>query len=284
MQELNGYIKLYRKLIQWGWYQDSVVKDLFLHCLLTASFKEFKWMGQAMNAGQFVTSYKLLAEALGFTVQQIRTALKKLESTGEITSKSTNKYTVITVINWGSYQADDIDSNTQINKQITNKQQTKNAFFCKQIMNTVENLKKSTQSATNKKELESLLNSGIAELENALSTQSATNEQQTSNKQITNKQQHRKNVKNVKNVKNSVCDGASAAPHLSEIILFISENRLRVDGKEFYKRYSENGWKTESGKQITDWKRMLKVWDRREGENKPVYANGYAGVKNLTDD
>lgn len=284
MQELNGYIKLYRKLIQWGWYQDSVVKDLFLHCLLTASFKEFKWMGQTMNAGQFVTSYKLLAEALGFTVQQIRTALKKLESTGEITSKSTNKYTVITVINWGSYQADDIDSNTQINKQITNKQQTKNAFFCKQIMNTVENLKKSTQSATNKKELESLLNSGIAEIENTLSTQSATNEQQTSNKQITNKQQHRKNVKNVKNVKNSVCDGASAAPHLSEILLFISENGLRVDGKEFYRRYSENGWKTESGKQITDWKRMLKVWDRREGENKPVYANGYAGVKNLTDD
>ncbi len=284
MQELNGYIKLYRKLIQWGWYQDSVVKDLFLHCLLTASFKEFKWMGQAMNAGQFVTSYKLLAEALGFTVQQIRTALKKLESTGEITSKSTNKYTVITVINWGSYQVDDIDSNTQINKQITNKQQTKNAFFCKQIMNTVENLKKSTQSATNKKELESLLNSGIAEIENALSTQSATNEQQTSNKQITNKQQHRKNVKNVKNVKNSVCDGASAAPHLSEILLFISENGLRVDGEKFYKRYSENGWKTESGKQITDWKRMLKVWDRREGENKPVYANGYAGVKNLTDD
>lgn len=284
MQELNGYIKLYRKLIQWGWYQDSVVKDLFLHCLLTASFKEFKWMGQAMNAGQFVTSYKLLAEALGFTVQQIRTALKKLESTGEITSKSTNKYTVITVINWGSYQADDIESNTQINKQITNKQQTKNAFFCKQIMNTVENLKKSTQSATNKKELESLLNSGIAEIENVLSTQSATNEQQTSNKQITNKQQHRKNVKNVKNVKNSVCDGAGAAPHLSEIILFISENGLKVDGKEFYRRYSENGWKTESGKQITDWKRMLKVWDRREGENKPVYANGYAGVKNLTDD
>ena len=281
MQELNGYIKLYRKLIQWGWYQDSVVKDLFLHCLLTASFKEFKWMGQTMNAGQFVTSYKLLAEALGFTVQQIRTALKKLESTGEITSKSTNKYTVITVINWGSYQADDIDSNTQINKQITNKQQTENAVFCKQIMNTVENLKKSTQSATNKKELESLLNSGIAEIENVLSTQSATNEQQTSNKQITNKQQHRKNVKNVKN---SVCDGAGAAPHLSEIILFISENGLRVDGKEFYRRYSENGWKTESGKQITDWKRMLKVWDRREGENKPVYANGYAGVKNLTDD
>lgn len=281
MQEFNGYIKLYRKLVQWGWYQDSVVKDLFLHCLLTASFKEFKWMGNPMKAGQFVTSYKALSEALGFTVQQIRTALKKLESTGEVTSKSTNKYTVITVINWGSYQLDDNDSNTQNNKQITNKQQTKNAVFRKQIMNTLKNLKNSTQSLTNKNDLESLLNSGIAELETILSTQSATNEQQTSNKQITNKQQH---IKNVKNVKNSVSDGASAAPHLSEILVFISENRLKVDGKEFYKRYSENGWKTESGKQITDWKRMLKVWDRRERENKPTYANGYAGVRNLADD
>lgn len=126
MQELNGYIKLYRKLIQWGWYQDNVVKSLFLHCLLMASFKDFTWMGNCLKAGQFITSYKSLSEELGFSVQQVRTAIKKLESTEEITSKSTNKYTLITVLNWENYQVDEEPSNTVSNNPITNEQQTNN--------------------------------------------------------------------------------------------------------------------------------------------------------------
>lgn len=126
MQELNGYIKLYRKLIKWGWYQDSVVKSLFLHCLLMASFKDFDWMGKKLKAGQFITSYKSLSKDLGFSIQQIRTALKKLESTEEITSTSTNKYTIITVMNWENYQIDEDYSNTQSNKPSTNEQQTNN--------------------------------------------------------------------------------------------------------------------------------------------------------------
>lgn len=126
MQELSGYIKLYRKLTQWGWYQDNVVKSLFLHCLLMASFKEFNWMGEILKPGQFITSLKHLSEDLGFSVQQIRTALKKLESTEEITYKSTNKYTIITVLNWGIYQVDDENTNTVSNNPITNEQQTNN--------------------------------------------------------------------------------------------------------------------------------------------------------------
>lgn len=150
--ELNGYIKLFRKLVKWRWYQDSVVKDLFLHCLIFASFRDFSWMDQKLKAGQFVTSYKNLAQDLGFSVQQIRTALKKLESTGEITSKSTNKYTVITVVNWVNYQSDEDYTNTESNNPITNEQQTDN----KQITNeqqhrknnkNIKNIKKSKKRA-----------------------------------------------------------------------------------------------------------------------------------------
>ncbi|MEE0839051.1 MAG: hypothetical protein U0L72_00680 [Acutalibacteraceae bacterium] len=126
MQELNGYIKLYRKLIKWGWYQDSVVKSLFLHCLLMVSFKDFDWMGKKLKAGQFITSRKHLAEDLGFSEMQIRTALKKLESTKEITIETTNRYTIITVMNWGTYQSDEDLNNQDFNQQITNKQPTDN--------------------------------------------------------------------------------------------------------------------------------------------------------------
>lgn len=123
MQELNGYIKLYRKLVKWGWYQDNVVKSLFLHCLLMASFKDFDWMGQVLKAGQFITSLKHLSDDLGFSTQQIRTAIKKLESTGEITSTSTNKFTIITVMNWENYQVEEESGNTVSNNPITNEQQ-----------------------------------------------------------------------------------------------------------------------------------------------------------------
>ena len=280
MQELNGYIKLYRKLIRWGWYQDSVVKGLFLHCLLLASFRDFKWMDKHLKAGQFVTSYKRLSEDLGFTVQQIRTALKKLESTGEITSTSTNKFTVITVMNWENYQVDEDSTNTQSNNPITNEQQTD---LMNKLLTTFETLKISTQSATNKNDIETLINSGVEEIEFVLSTQCATNEQQTNNKQITNEQQHRKNVKKNKNIKNS-SSRARATPQLNEILLFISEENLNVDGEKFFDRYTKNGWKTENGKPIKDWQRLLRVWDNKEMRDKPVYQNGYAGVKNLADD
>lgn len=109
MQKLNGFIKVHRKLIQWGWYQDYVVKDLFLHLLLTANFRENQWMGRTIQKGQVVTSYAHLAADLGFSVKQIRTALNKLKSTGEVASESTNKYTLITVVNWEKYQVFEFD-------------------------------------------------------------------------------------------------------------------------------------------------------------------------------
>ena len=277
MQELNGFILLHRKLKQWGWYKDSVVKDLFLHLLLSASFKDFEWMGRQLKAGQLITGRKRLTEELDFTERQIRTALDKLKSTGEVTIETTNKYTIITVVNWEDYQGlDKIATSKTTNKRP--------ALSVNKLLTSIETLEKSTKKTTNKDELQSLINSGIDEIKKILATNISANERPTNDQQTTNKRPHMNNINNDNNVKNSSSDGASAAPQLPEILSFISENRLRVDGRKFYKRYSENGWKTESGKRITDWKRMLKVWDKRERENKPTYANGYSGVKNLADD
>ena len=126
MQKLNGFIKVHRKLVQWGWYQDYVVKDLFLHLLLTANFRESEWMGRTIKKGQVITSNKHLAEELGFSVQQVRTALNKLKSTGEITSEATNKFTVITVVNWEKYQVFEISETSETTSTATNEQQTSN--------------------------------------------------------------------------------------------------------------------------------------------------------------
>lgn len=66
-----------------------------------------------------MTSLDKLSDETGLTVQEVKTALKKLISSKCITKKSTNKYTIITVVNYDSYQQTN-------NKPITNGQQTNN--------------------------------------------------------------------------------------------------------------------------------------------------------------
>ena len=141
MQILNGFVKIHRKLIQWGWYQDNVVKGVFLHLLLTAAFRETEWMGRTIKTGQVITSYGRLAEDLGFGVRQIRTAINKLKSTGEITSEATNKYTIITIVNWDDYQCLDDFATSKVtteltnNRQATDNQSTNNRQHLKNIKN-----------------------------------------------------------------------------------------------------------------------------------------------------
>ena len=119
---MSGYIKIHRKLIDWGWYSDPTTKVVFLHLLLTANYKESEFKGQKIAPGQTVVGVKALAEKLGLTVQNVRTALSHLEASGEITRKSTNRFSVVTIANWGKYQlADDELTN---NQQSTNNQLT----------------------------------------------------------------------------------------------------------------------------------------------------------------
>lgn len=195
MVQLNGFIKIHRKLLQWGWYQDNVVKGVFLHLLLTANFKDMAWQGRTIKRGQVVTSYKHLSEDLGFGVRQIRTALDKLKSTGEVTSETTNKYTIITVVNWEEYQVIDSEPTHNTTKSVTNDRQ---ALSVTKMLQTINEFKKLTSKTTSKEELETLVNSTITEFTNQLETSIMTNNRQTTDKQETNDRQQRKKDKEYK--------------------------------------------------------------------------------------
>jgi len=127
---MEGFVKAYRSMMEWEWYTNSHTKDLFLHCLLKANYSESKWQGQTLPAGSFVTSIDVLAKETGMSIQNIRTAKSNLQKTGELTSHSTNKYTIMHVENWQKYQGMETDDNKQTNKQLTSKltnnQQTTN--------------------------------------------------------------------------------------------------------------------------------------------------------------
>ena len=90
------YIKLNRKMLNWEWYSDPCTRDVFVHCLLKANWKDGKWHGYDYKRGQFITSLPTLASELGFSIQNIRTAIKNLKSTGELTDWHDSKIRIIT--------------------------------------------------------------------------------------------------------------------------------------------------------------------------------------------
>ena len=118
----NGFILLHRKIIEWEWYQNPNTFRVFLHCLLMANYTDGRFEGMDIKRGQFVTSLPNLAKQTSLSVQQVRTALAHLKSTGEITDSSTSKFRVITVVKYDQYQQD----NRQNNSQSTGEQQASN--------------------------------------------------------------------------------------------------------------------------------------------------------------
>lgn len=134
----SSWIKLDRRILKWGWYSDMNVKGVFLHLLLIASYEDGEYLGSKIKRGQAIIGTVETAKQLGITRQQLRTALSKLEKSGEISKKTTNKFTLVTIENYSKYQ--DIISIS--NQRITNEQPTDNqrATTLKNVKN-VKNVK-----------------------------------------------------------------------------------------------------------------------------------------------
>lgn len=137
---MQGWIKLHRKILDWEWYDNPVTKSVFIDLILQANHQDNSWHGQVIKKGSLVTSLKSIAQRNGLSNQQVRTALKNLEKTGEINKQSTNKNTLIIVLNYNAYQDIFDDENEACqqtnNKQATNKQQTNNnKQECKECKN-----------------------------------------------------------------------------------------------------------------------------------------------------
>jgi hypothetical protein len=118
--ENNGYIMLHRKILEWQWYEDVNVFKTFIHFLLKARHEDGYWKGVPLKRGELITGLHATSKEIGISERQYRTVIQKLEKTGEITVKTTNKYTIITICNYDIYQAKD----EQNVKQTTNKRQT----------------------------------------------------------------------------------------------------------------------------------------------------------------
>jgi hypothetical protein len=116
----RGYIRLWRKSLEAGWLQNPGLWTFWTWCLLKASHKNIIIMigfqEIALGPGQFIFGRHKASEELKMSERKIRTCLGFLKKAGNVTIKPTNKYSIITVVNWHSYQGNDFE-NTQRNDQ-----------------------------------------------------------------------------------------------------------------------------------------------------------------------
>lgn len=127
MAEKTTWIKVDRNILEWGWYKDANTFRVFMHLLLTANVKPHKFLGVDVNRGEVATSYKSLAESLDISIRSVRTAISHLETTGEVTVKRHSRFSVISIPNYDSYQANRQTQRQSADTQVTvNRQQYKN--------------------------------------------------------------------------------------------------------------------------------------------------------------
>lgn len=104
MADTSTFIKIDRNIVKWRWYKDASTLRLFLHLIINANITDCDFEEITVHRGQLVTSYPHLANDLGISIKQIRTALNHLKTTGEVAVSSCSKYSVITVLNYNKYQ------------------------------------------------------------------------------------------------------------------------------------------------------------------------------------
>lgn len=127
---MAGFIKLDRNILGWGWYKDANTMRVFIHLLLTANYVDGEFMGVTIRRGEVATSYGAIGKALGLSVQNVRTSINHLKSTGEVTGKAYSKFQVISIVKYDSYQSAPTGKLTSIqqssNSNIRNKEYKNN--------------------------------------------------------------------------------------------------------------------------------------------------------------
>lgn len=125
---MQGWFKIYRQIEDWEWYKSPNTRHLFEHLIGRANVEPKRFKGTLLHRGELITSVGHLSDQTGLSMNQVRLALRNLESTGEIICQRTNRWTKVKVTNFNKYQNVKCDRSTDFNSakniQNTNTSQT----------------------------------------------------------------------------------------------------------------------------------------------------------------
>lgn len=101
-----------------------------------------------IERGQYITSKLKMSKKFGWTYRHVENFLKALESDQMIAYRTTNRYIVVTVINYSEYQGNDAESDEQNDEQIRNRLGTDD----EQVKNEATQSKKDKKDKKGKKD------------------------------------------------------------------------------------------------------------------------------------
>lgn len=105
MSSRKGWVKAHRSFLDWEWMRKGHSFKVMMALVFKANYEPNTYQGTLVDRGSLIIGRDLFASELGISVQQLRTILRNLESTGEITTKSSRKGTVVTVVRYEDYQS-----------------------------------------------------------------------------------------------------------------------------------------------------------------------------------
>lgn len=115
----RGFVKVWRKIEDEPWYKKPFTCLLAQHLLRKACHKDcdIVWNKEIVHVkrGQIITGRQKLIEETGLTDRSSRTALQNLKKSGFLSSKTSNRYSILTICNYDKYQ---FNSNNNVQQTV----------------------------------------------------------------------------------------------------------------------------------------------------------------------
>lgn len=153
MAEKNGWIKLYRQTLD----NPIVMKDadhlaVWIYLILNATHDEypalFKGKKITLKPGQLITGRKAISNVLGISESKIFRIINCFKSEHQIEQQTSNKNSLISIVNWDLYQSSEqqiesqMNSNRTASEQQVNTNKNERMKECKNVRNKKESKEK----------------------------------------------------------------------------------------------------------------------------------------------
>lgn len=108
---MSGWIKLHRSTLDHWIAKDAEYLKTWLRMLADANFEDkshlFNGALITVKRGQLIFGLESYSDRVNIGISKLRTMLKLLEKDGMISRQKTNKYSIISIVNYETYQDDD---------------------------------------------------------------------------------------------------------------------------------------------------------------------------------
>lgn len=300
----TGWVRLYRSILNWEWFDDPLTLQLWIVCLLKANYTPTRWQGIEIERGSFVTSVDGLCTTTKQTTRQIRTRLARLQASGEISVRATNHKSIITICKFDTYQPLENENDKRPTNKTTNSKHIltnckpndcKDEKFENDKLNdkpTHEKRRKPSKNrerATNSKSPQWTIIQTVATTINSRATNKTTNSKQgiTSYNSngckdaiFENDKQNDNSIRiykeEYKELKESLSSRARATEAerdtFFEIFFFKNFQNPDYEVERFCANYEASGWIRKNGQAATDRPALARTWTQEDKNTAPRFS------------